>query len=243
MVHSLVIGGTRGVGREVVKRFAEQGHNVSVIGKRPALPEDMSDDKVHYCMLDFTDEGKLLDTLAGLTERGKLNNVVFAHRFKGSGDAWEGELVTSLTATRKIVERLAGEFVKEGENSIVFTSSVLSHLIADDQPVGYHVAKAGLQQMARYYAVTLGAQGIRVNTVSPSIYIKEESREYYQNNPELCQLFSKITPLGRMGTAAEIASVILFLCSKEASFVTGQDIVVDGGMTLQAQPALSRKIL
>jgi NAD(P)-dependent dehydrogenase (short-subunit alcohol dehydrogenase family) len=242
MIHSLVVGGTRGIGREVVKLFARQGHIVSVIGKRPALASDVVSDNVRYWTIDFTNEQVLFATLTEIVERGKLCNLVFAHRYKGNDDPWEGELATSLTATKKFIEQLSTEFVKDNHNSIVLTSSIVSHLIADEQPLGYHVAKAGLNQMARYYAVTLGKQGIRVNSVSPSVFIKEESYEYYQSNPELCQLFSKITPLGRMGTAGEIASVIAFLCSPAASYITGQDIVVDGGISLQAQPALARKV-
>ncbi len=242
MIHSLVVGGTRGIGREVVKLFTSRGHAVSVIGRRPPPAEDTASDKVRYWMIDFTDEMALFGALAGILEQGKLNNLVFTHRYKGSGEAWEGELVTSLTATKKIIERLAGEFDHDSRNSIVLTSSIVSHLVADEQPVGYHVAKAGLTQMARYYAVTLGMHGIRVNTVSPSVFIKEESEEYYRKNQDLCKLFNKITPLGRMGTAGEIASVISFLCSPAASYITGQDIVVDGGISLQAQPTLARKV-
>ncbi len=242
MIHSVVVGGTRGIGREVVKLFADQEHNVSAVGRRPPVPEDAVSDKVCYWTRDLTDEKELLAALAGILERGKLSNLVFSHRYKGNGDAWEGELATSLTATKKIIERLSGEFDNENCNSIVLTSSIASHLVAEEQPVGYHVARAGLTQMVRYYAMTLGAKGIRVNAVSPSVFVKEESQEYYRQHPDLCRLFGKITPLGRMGTAGEIASVIAFLCSPAASFVTGQDIVVDGGISLQAQPTLARKV-
>ena len=242
MIHSLVIGGTRGIGREVVKLFAGQGHFVSVVGKRPALVADATSDNVRYWTIDFTNENELFAALTGIVKSGKLCNLVFAHRYKGNENQWEGELATSLTATKKIIEQLSTEFSKDSHNSIVITSSIVSHLIADEQPLGYHVAKAGLCQMARFYAVTLGQKGIRVNSVSPSVFIKEESQEYYRNNPELLQLFSKITPLGRMGNAGEIASVITFLCSPAASYITGQDIIVDGGISLLAQPTLARKL-
>lgn len=242
MIHSLVIGGTRGVGRETVKLFLEQDHIVSVIGKRqPTTVENVSDNVRYWCV-DFCDDSALDEVLLAVLNRGALNNIVFSNRYRGGGDTWNGEIATSLSATKKIVERLAGNFATDTTNSIVFTSSIVSHLVADEQPVGYHIAKAGLNQMARYYAMTLGKQGIRVNTVSPSIFIKDESREYYREHPELCSLFSKITPLGRICEASEIASVISFLCSSAASFITGQDIVVDGGISLQAQPTLARKL-
>ncbi|GAB7025871.1 SDR family NAD(P)-dependent oxidoreductase [Geotalea toluenoxydans] len=242
MIHTLIIGGTRGIGRETAKIMLSQGHAVSVIGKRRPEKQDDVTGHIRYWTMDFTDEAHFINIIGTILERGKLSNLVFAHRYKGNDDAWTGELQTSLTTTKRIIDHLAGEFTDSSSNSIVLTSSIVSHLVADEQPVGYHVAKAGLNQLARYYAVSLGCRGIRVNTVSPSIFIKEESREYYQQNPDLCDLFSKITPLGRMGTAAEIASVIAFLCSPAASFLTGQDIIVDGGISLQAQPSLARKI-
>jgi NAD(P)-dependent dehydrogenase (short-subunit alcohol dehydrogenase family) len=215
---------------------------VSSIGRRPPTAEDAALPGVCHWTVDLADEIVREQSLSEILQRGKLAHLVFAHRYKGSGEAWEGEIATSLTLTRKIIERLAMEFMDAGSNAIVLTSSIVSHLVADEQQVGYHVAKAGINQMARYFAVTLGGRGIRVNTVSPSVFIKEESRDYYRQNDELCNLFKRITPLGRMGTAEEIANVIVFLCSPQASYITGQDIVVDGGISLQAQPSLARKL-
>lgn len=242
MIHSLVIGGTRGIGKEVVRLFDSQGHAVSVIGKHPPQNENAVSNKVHYKTLDLMDRQSLFKILTEVVQRGKLSNLVFTQRFRGEGDAWEGEIATSLDSTKRIIEQLASEFCDDGCKSIVLVSSIVSHLVAEEQPVGYHVAKAGLNQMARYYAMTLGTYGIRVNTVSPSVFIKEESKEYYRQNSQLYELYSKITPLGRMGTAREIADVIAFLCSPAASFITGQDIIVDGGISLQAQPSLVCKL-
>lgn len=241
MRHSVVIGGTRGIGREVVRRLAAAGDEVSVIGMRAPNPDDLPQEGVNHWCCDITAPPELERTLSEIVSRGKLGNLVFAQRYRGSGDPWDGECTTSLTATKTVIERLAPEFAAEG-GGIVLVSSIVSQLVADEQQVGYHVAKAGLHQMARYYAVALGGRGIRVNTVSPSIFIKEESQEYYRQSEELCALFRRITPLGRIGSAGEVADVIAFLCSSQASFITGQDLIVDGGVSLQAQPTLARKI-
>jgi NAD(P)-dependent dehydrogenase (short-subunit alcohol dehydrogenase family) len=124
----------------------------------------------------------------------------------------------------------------------VLVSSAASDVIAAEQGPGYHVAKAGLNQMARYYAVVLGQAGIRVNVVSPGTVLKPENRDFYLGDARLQALFKQVVPLGRMGTAQEIAEVIDFLGSSNASFITGQTLLVDGGVNLLSTETLARSL-
>ncbi len=241
MSHCLVIGGTRGIGREVVRLFAESGCMVSVFGRRPPPPEDSQGEALRYWEVDLTDADGTAKALEGVLERGAVHNVVFLQRYRGTEDGWQGEIETSLTASKRVIEALAGHFETPG--SVVFVSSVASELVVHNQPLSYHLGKAGMDQLIRYYAVNLGPLGIRVNGVAPATTLKEESREVYCGNPELYGLYEKMIPLRRMGTAREVAEVIGFLCSPNASFITGQTIVVDGGLTLQFQESLVRGLL
>ena len=193
--------------------------------------------------MDVLDEVRLKETLSEIvSKKGKLHNLVFLQRYRGKNEAWEGEIQTSLTATMNAIQYLADEFQSGQSNSIVVVGSVASHFIADEQPLSYHVAKGGLAQLVRYYAVGLGRKGIRVNSVSPGSVLKDESQDFYLQNRELQELYEAITPLGRMGTSTEVANVIAFLCSPKASYVTGQNIVVDGGVSLQWHETLARKL-
>jgi NAD(P)-dependent dehydrogenase (short-subunit alcohol dehydrogenase family) len=99
--------------------------------------------------------------------QGPLTGAVFLQRFRGEGDSWDGEIRTTLSATKFLVENLVADFDPEGRGAIVMVSSNAGRYVARNQPLSYHVAKAGLNQMTRYFAAVLGKKGIRVNAVSP----------------------------------------------------------------------------
>jgi NAD(P)-dependent dehydrogenase (short-subunit alcohol dehydrogenase family) len=83
---------------------------------------------------------------------------------------------------------------------------------------------------------------VRVNAVAPGTTVKDEARAFYESHPEIIALFKDIVPLGRMGTADDVASLVAFLASARASFITGQEIVIDGGVSLLGQEALARRL-
>jgi NAD(P)-dependent dehydrogenase (short-subunit alcohol dehydrogenase family) len=241
--HSLIIGGTRGIGRELARIFSAQGQAVSVIGKRAPAEGDRKIAGTSFWTANILDRVAREAALAEIVKKnGCLNSLVFLQRFKGEGDKWAGEVETSLTATKEIIEQMAGQFSATGEKAIVLVSSIADRFVADGQPAGYHAAKAALFQMACYYAVTLGGRGIRVNCVSPCTFVKQENEQFYSGNEKLVNLFKQVIPLGRMGTAADSANAIAFLCGAQASFITGQRITVDGGVSLVSQESLARKI-
>jgi len=242
-IHSLVIGGTKGTGRAVVRALVNDGHTVSVIGRSAPSPSEASLPNVKFWSLDLLQQDKIPGVLDDIIRKnGKLNHLVFLQRYRGEGDAWKGEIDVSLTATKMIIDHLASQFSKGENNSIVIISSIASRFIVEEQPLSYHVGKAALNQIINYYAVRLGPLGIRVNGISPSIILKEESKDFYLQNKKLYNLFTEILPLGRMITSEDVANVVSFLCSPKASAVTGQNITLDGGVSLRGQESLCRRI-
>ncbi len=223
--------------------MAEENHVLSVIGRRPPVETDRHIPNVHYWTVDLLDSERFSTVLTDIIrQNGKLNYLVFLQRYRGEGDSWRGEIEVSLTASKNTIERLADEFDGSDENSIVLVSSLAGHFVAEEQPLSYHLAKAGINQMVRYYAFVLGPKGIRVNCVSSGAVLKEESKDYYLQNKQIYNLYKRIIPLGRMVTSEDIAHVIAFLCSPKASLMTGQNLVVDGGVSLQGQESLARKL-
>lgn len=240
--HSLIIGGTKGLGRVTAKILATEKHTVSVIARQK--PEESQQiESVNYWEADLAKSDRLPEVMNAIIQKsGPLTNLVFFQRYRGKDDEWQGEIDTALTGTKTIIELAAPNFKTEG-GSIVLISSVNASLITKHLPVGYHLAKAGLHQLVRYYAVMLGPRGIRVNGISPGTLLKEESKDFFLKNNELLELYRKMIPLGRLGTAEELGNTILYLCGSGASYLTGQDLVLDGGLSLLWQEALVRGMI
>ena len=240
--HTLAVGGTSGIGRAVVEALVEAGHKVSAIGLGTVARGWPG--SVRVWDADLARTGLLPALLAEiLKSNGPLQSLVFVQRYRGTGDPWQGELDVSLNATRTLIELAQDHFSPRQSNAIVIFGSIAAQLVAEEQSVGYHTVKAALRQLTRYYACCLGPKGIRVNSVSPGVILKPEAEQFYRINKPVAELYKRIAPLRRFGTAAEVASVVRFLCSKDSAFITGQDIVVDGGISLAWQASLARRLI
>jgi NAD(P)-dependent dehydrogenase (short-subunit alcohol dehydrogenase family) len=243
MNHAIIFGGTKGLGRVVVRQLAKRGDKVTVIGRSNALEDPPSSD-VQYFKCDMADKELLINTLEEVIKtRGKINYCVFLQRYRGKENDWDGEFQTTIIATKNAVDYLTPHFSPEGDKGIVMVSSVFSKYVGEGQSGSYHVGKAGLDQLMRYYAVNLGSKSIRVNSIMPFTFLKEESKSFYENNMPLMEHYKNIIPLGRMATTEDSANIINFLCSSQASFITGQNITVDGGLSLLWPETLTRRLM
>jgi NAD(P)-dependent dehydrogenase (short-subunit alcohol dehydrogenase family) len=230
--HAVVVGGTRGLGLVVVERLLARGCNVTVISQRPS-PRHAGNERVRHLAVDL----EVQESFDGVWTRasdgfGRLSYLILCQRFRGQGDPWAGELQVGLTASRCLIEGFADHFTANGDRAIGVVSSVYAQFVGASQPVGYHVVKAGLNEMVRYYAATLGPRGIRVNAIMPLTYLKDESRQFYQNDPELMDIYERLVPLRRMGHADDSANALNFLCSEQSSFINGQALLIDGGVSV-----------
>jgi NAD(P)-dependent dehydrogenase (short-subunit alcohol dehydrogenase family) len=230
--HVVVVGGTKGLGREVSIRFARQGYAVTIISRSPPAT-DMQSPNVKHVVADL-EAMTASETVVQEVLRcsGDIRYLIFCQRYRGSGDAWYGEIQVSLTATRLLINGFADHFCTDGDRAIGVVSSVYAEFIGGSQPDSYHVAKAGLNQLVKYNARVLGRKNIRINAIMPLTYLKAESRDYYLNNDALMSLYQDFVPLGRIGRAEDSVNLLEFLCDEKASFINGQLIFVDGGVSV-----------
>ena len=96
----------------------------------------------------------------------------------------------------------------------------------------YSAAKAGIVGLTRRLAKRFGPAGVRVNCIAPGVIKTPRLRYSGSDEPEFARRVCKLTPLGRLGTAEEVASLVLFLASDQSSYITGQDIAIDGGFSV-----------
>jgi len=240
--HMLVVGGSKGIGRSIVQTMLKAGYVLSVISR--TKPQEKYKN-VHYWAADITQQSFLPDILSELVRRnGKLDHLVFCQQFRDTGDDWNGQIETSLTATKNIIEWASDHFTKRRGGSITMIGSIANRYIAKEKSVGYHVAKAGLEQMIRYYALALGPRGIRVNGISPNTVLKQENKDFYiKENKKLYDLYANISPLRRMVTSSDVANAAAFLCGPYSASITGQSIVIDGGLSLREHAGLARALM
>lgn len=217
MSHLVIVGGSSGIGRDIQPYLWGAGHTVLGLPRNIAPPLGTPVDALLLCQ-----------------------------RYRGDcGGEWAGEFQASLSRSKQCIDGVVDDMEREGWNrggSIVVMASVAAVSVEEEQPVSYHACKAALVEMVKYYAVTLGPKQIRVNAIIPALTIKPEARDFYDSHPELEALYRDITPLGRMGTVEDIAHLVDFLISDKSSYLTGQTIVLDGGISLRSAWALARRV-
>jgi NAD(P)-dependent dehydrogenase (short-subunit alcohol dehydrogenase family) len=239
--HSLIVGGSRGLGREISFVIKEKfGGTISILC-RNGDAEIFGHDSYCHLEADLCEPSRVVKVIKeSIKENGKLNRVIFCQKYRGGND-WTGHLNVGCESVYRILEELKTDGLAINA-SVVMVGSTASHFVFSEQPIAYHVAKAGLEVMMKCYALELGANGVRVNMVCPGTFIKNESKSFYEKELALKKLYEKLNPLGRMGQSQEIANVVGFLCSDEASFLTGQNLWLDGGVSLRAAEPLAREI-
>jgi len=244
--NALVTGGTRGIGRAIVAELVELGATVTLVARSPsevdATVKELGSG-VTGVAGDVTSAADRARIVAHVRERGPLHVLVHnagsnvRQRLVEYDDATIERLIAlNLTSPVLLSRDLHPQLRAAAGASVIHVGSIAGQ-IALPTGIAYGVAKAGLAQAARTLALEWARDGIRVNTVAPW-YTRTPLVEPVLSRPEALAAILARTPLGRIAEPHEVATAVAFLAMPAASYITGQCIAVDGGMSVQGLPAV-----
>jgi NAD(P)-dependent dehydrogenase (short-subunit alcohol dehydrogenase family) len=240
---AVVTGASRGLGRAMAVELGAAGAQLALVGRdRAKLDETAAEAaksgaETAVFIADVTDEGQVRALEQGVRERfGRVdilvNNAGMNIRKPLADytlDEWNTVLDTNLTSVFLVCRSFIPMMKGRGYGRIINLASMMSHVSLPGR-TAYSASKAAMLGVTRALAQELADDGITVVAISPGPFATEINTALMEN-PELNRQFLSNIPLGRWGKAEEIGKLALYLCSDAAGFITGSDVVIDGGWT------------
>jgi 3-oxoacyl-[acyl-carrier protein] reductase len=233
---ALVTGGSRGIGAAISRELARAGAKVAVncrSGTQTAdqvadeigglvVQADVSDPEEAQALIERV-EGELGGIDALVNNAGVTRDTLIARM---SDDDWQTVIDTNLRGTFNTSRAVSRKMMRRRSGAIVNLSSVVG-IHGNPGQANYAASKAGIIGLTKALARELGSRGVRVNAIAPG-YITTELTDVL--NDEQRSLILRNTPLGRLGEPEDVAGAVRFLCSDDAAFITGEVLLVDGGL-------------
>lgn len=244
---AVVTGSSRGIGRAIAERLAEHGAKV-VISSRKAGPCD----EVAQAINARHGEGRAIAIPANIASKDDLQRLVdetgaafgridvlvcnaatnpYAGPMGGITDEQFGKILqNNVISNHWLIQMVAPQMLARKDGAIIVISSI-GGLRGNALIGAYNISKAADMQLVRNLAVEWGPSNVRVNCIAPGL-VQTDFARYLWENPEVLKTVTDPAPLKRIGQPDEIAGAAVFLASKAASYMTGQTLVVDGGLTI-----------
>ena len=237
---AVITGASRGLGRAMAIELGAAGAKLALVGRDRAKLEEtavLAGSESAVFITDVTKEDQVRALEEGVKQRFGavdilINNAGMNIRkpmVEYTLDEWNTVMDSNLTSvflvTRSFIPMMRGR----GWGRIINLASMMSHISLPGR-TAYSASKAGMLGITRALAQELAADGITVVAISPGPFATEINTALMEN-PELNRQFLSNFPLGRWGKPEEVGKLALYLCSDEAGFITGSDIIVDGGWT------------
>lgn len=240
---ALVTGGTRGIGRGVSRALAQDGASVMVVSRTPADGEKIVDDivleggRAAFCAADVSDWSDVTDSVAttvkafGAVDILCCNAGIYPSRSLSdmSLHDWDHVMDVNLKSTFMYLKACLPQFIARRGGRVLIVSSITGPITGHPGWSHYGASKAGQLGLLRSAALELAPYGATVNAILPGNIAADEDQP---SDDEYVSRMTKHIPVGRLGLAEDIGSAAAFLASGNASFITGQALVVDGGQTL-----------
>jgi NAD(P)-dependent dehydrogenase (short-subunit alcohol dehydrogenase family) len=234
---AIVTGATRGIGAAIAERFAAEGAKVASFDLYPPPPQNGG----LSMEVDVADENSVNEAVAEvMTAFGHIDilvNNAAADGIRGpvtemSLHDWNRALAVNLTGAFLLCRAVIPHMAKSASGSVVNVASQLGSVAVPENPV-YCASKGGLIQLTRAMALDHASDGVRVNALSPGAVLTERLIGVYGSEAAVRDALTSKYPLGRIGTPDDIAGAAVFLASGDSRFMTGADLVLDGGYSAQ----------
>ncbi len=242
---AVISGASKGLGRAMAEALAAEGVQIALVSRNSDLLAEVAEGirskggEAESFACDATDQDQVLATAEAVT--GKFGQVDILINNAGMNNRkhlteftlpeWREILDTNLTSAFLMSQAFVPHMKGRGYGRIINMTSIMSH-VAIAGRTGYCTTKFGLLGFTKALSMELLEDGITVNGISPGPFSTEMNLPLI-NDPEKNAEFLRRIPVGRWGRPEEIGSLAVYLCSPEAGFITGTDIVIDGGWTVQ----------
>jgi len=241
---ALVTGGGRGIGKALAKRFAEAGANVVIASRKlenlQATAEELSGlpgrvvpiachvgrlDQIENLILDIESQLGPVDILVN----NSATNLGQGPSLQVTDEMLDKMIDVNIKSAIRLVRLILPTMIERGRGSVINIASVAG-IVPQPQGLLYSFTKAGLIMMTRSWAREFSPSGVRFNAIAPGL-VQTDFSEFFWKNEAYIEHLKASQPIPRIGQPDEISFAALYLASDEASYVTGQVFVIDGGMT------------
>ncbi|MGD9913934.1 MAG: SDR family oxidoreductase [Rhizobiaceae bacterium] len=244
---AIITGSSRGIGRAIAERMAEAGARVTISSRKAdacvavadSINQRHGEERALAIPANISDRASLERLVATVNERwggadilvcNAATNPYYGPMAGISDEQFRKIFDNNVLASHWLISMVAPQMRERRTGSIVIVSSIGG--LSGSAAIGaYNISKAADMQLARNLAVEFGKDNVRVNCIAPGLVKTDFARALWEDQT-LRKGYEALTPLGRIGEPDEIAGVAIFLASAAGSFVTGQTIVADGGVTI-----------
>ncbi|AHG18941.2 short-chain dehydrogenase [Chania multitudinisentens RB-25] len=238
---AVITGGAAGIGLAIAERYLQNGAQVVLLDRAPAvqqIAQQLDAQSALGIVADVTDKASVTQAVAEAKAHfGRLDvlvnsaGIVLLHPAEEvPEDAWDSTMAVNLKGVFLTSQAVGHYFLRQGSGSIINLASQAG-MVALPNHLAYCASKAGVIGLTQVLALEWGPQNVRVNAISPTVVLTELGRKAWSG--EVAEQMKQKIPLRRFAEPQDIAASALFLASDAASMITGANLVVDGGYTIQ----------